>query len=340
MTDHQLIATGEEHIIKTFLKPLAAGWPGAFGLQDDCAVIPPAPGQDLVVKTDPVRANVHFFEDDAAQDIAWKALAVNVSDLAAKAARPVAYTLALSFAQAPKASWLEAFAEGLRQAQSAFGCVLIGGDTDRAPGPVSIAVTVFGEVPCGRMVERGTARAGDHVFVSGTLGDAAAGLELRQGTFEGTLARADRDYLLDRYLRPQPRLGLRSALRGYARAAMDISDGLSKDLGRMCRAAGIGAEVRLADIPLSDALDRISAVAHDPAAVTKRISAGDDYEILCAVPPEVCDTFVAAARAGRVPVKNIGRFVDGDTHKLLDGSGTPVPWGAEGYDHFRLPMNN
>ena len=145
---------GEDAIIKTYLRPLAAHWPGAFDLLDDCALISPAPGHELVVKTDPIRAGVHFLPDEGARDIAWKALAVNVSDIAAKAARPVAYTLALSFPKAPSHQWMQDFSEGLRIAQDAFGCSLIGGDTDRADGPLSIAVTLFGEVPVGRMVRR------------------------------------------------------------------------------------------------------------------------------------------------------------------------------------------
>jgi thiamine-monophosphate kinase len=142
---------GEEAIIQTFLAPLAADYPGAFGLRDDCAAMSPQPGMDLVLKTDPIRAGVHFFADDAPADIAWKALAVNVSDLAAKGATPAVYVLALGFPEMPTHAWMAAFATGLRDAQTAFGCHLVGGDTDRAPGPLSIAVTAIGSLPTGTM---------------------------------------------------------------------------------------------------------------------------------------------------------------------------------------------
>src|SRR5262245_52266792 len=162
---------GEEAIIQGFLAPLAAGFPGAFGLKDDCALLTPEPGTELVLKTDPVAEGVHFLPDDAPGDVAWKALAVNVSDLAAKGATPIGYLMALSFPAPPSSEWLAAFAQGLEQAQRKFGCHLIGGDTDRRPGPITVSITVIGSVPQGGMVRRNTARPGDGVFVSGTLGD-------------------------------------------------------------------------------------------------------------------------------------------------------------------------
>ncbi len=195
---------------------------------------------------------MHFLAGDAPDDIAWKALAVNVSDLAAKGAKPIGYLMALSFPEAPTQGWMAGFAAGLRAAQDRFGCHLIGGDTDRRPGPLTIAITVVGSVAQGRMVRRGTARPGDVLFVSGTLGDAALGLALRKGP---DLAKAwglspeEDAHLRRRYLRPEPRLALAPALRAHASAAMDISDGLAKDLGRMCAASGCGAHVRFADLP-------------------------------------------------------------------------------------------
>jgi thiamine-monophosphate kinase len=168
---------GEEAIVRV-LAPLAQGFPGAFGLQDDCALIAPAPGTELVLKVDPVAEGVHFLTDDTPEDVAWKALAVNVSDLAAKAARPLGYLMALSFPEAPATAWLTRFAAGLAQAQARFGCHLIGGDTDRRPGPLTMSVTMIGSIPQGRMVRRATAHAGDTLFVSGTIGDASLGLAL------------------------------------------------------------------------------------------------------------------------------------------------------------------
>src|SRR5262245_48460657 len=161
---------GEEAII-ALLAPLTEGDPAAFGLKDDCALVTPPPGTDLVLKTDPVAEGVHFLPGDPAGDIAWKALAVNVSDLAAKGARPLGYLMALSFPEAPAGAWMAGFVEGLRAAQAAFGCHLLGGDTDRRPGPLSISITAIGSVPRGSMVPRGSARPGDVLFVSGTIGD-------------------------------------------------------------------------------------------------------------------------------------------------------------------------
>ena len=328
--------SGEEQIISEFFAPLARGWPGAFQLLDDCAAISPAPGQDLIVKTDPVRANVHFFPDDRPQDIAWKALAVNVSDLAAKGARPIAYTLAVSFPEAPDRSWLEAFTDGLSKAQDAFGCILIGGDTDHAAWPLSLAVTGFCEAPTGQMIQRTTPLTGDAIYVSGALGDAALGLMIRSGQLADeatTQTTTDaKQYLLERYLRPQPRLGLRAALRAYATAAMDISDGLGKDLGRMCRASGLGAIVEESKLPLSEAF---RAAAPQSAEARRALtSAGDDYEILCAVKPENGCAFEKLAAAAGIPVTPIGTITSESGVQLIDCTGSALDWSGRGYDHF------
>ena len=236
----------EADIIQGYLAPLAAHYRGAFGLSDDAAAIAPPPGMDLVATMDAVAAGVHFFPDDPATDIAWKALAVNVSDLVAKGAAPHAYLMSLAFPEPPAREWLAGFAAGLASAQTQLGITLIGGDTDRRPGPLTITITALGLVPAGAMVQRGTARAGDHLFVSGTLGDSALGLVLRTGepqTQSWPLASHERLMLIRRYLRPEPRLGLIPILRQHARAAMDISDGLIKDLGRMAALNSLGAEV-------------------------------------------------------------------------------------------------
>src|SRR5215467_1558108 len=196
---------GEEALIR-LLAPLTGGAPGAFGLADDCALIAVEPGSKLVLKTDPVAEGVHFFSDDAPEDIGWKALAVNASDLAAKAAQPLGYLMALSFPEAPTTDWFKRFAAGLEAAQTAFGCHLLGGDTDRRPGPLTITITILGTVRSGGMVRRGTAQPGDVLFVSGTLGDASLGLALRK---DAALAgrwglKADEvEHLVHRFLRPQ-----------------------------------------------------------------------------------------------------------------------------------------
>ncbi|MFM9943475.1 MAG: thiamine-phosphate kinase [Hyphomicrobiaceae bacterium] len=331
---------GEEAIIQHFLAPLAAGYPGAYGLKDDCAAITPTPGHDLIVKTDPVAEGVHFFADDAPEHIGWKALAVNVSDLAAKAAVPRAYLMALSFPMPPTRDWMQRFANGLSEAQAAFGMHLIGGDTDRRPGPITISITVFGEVPTGLMVRRGTARPGDLIYVTGALGSAAIGLAIRSDRSLGLLdawgIADDRSQpwiaALDAYMRPQPRLGLRGALRAHAAAAMDLSDGLAKDLDRMCRASGCGAIVQVANVPMLPVVR--TAVAAAPKHWQDVLASGDDYEVLAAVAPENAAAFEAAAQRDGVAVTAIGAFRAGSGVELLDAAGAPLTLVRSGWDHF------
>ncbi|HSR81665.1 MAG TPA: thiamine-phosphate kinase, partial [Hyphomicrobiaceae bacterium] len=283
MSEHQdQRLHGEEALIR-LLAPLTSDAPGAFGLADDCALIGLEPGTQLVLKTDPVAEGVHFFADDAPEDIAWKALAVNASDLAAKAARPLGYLMALSFPEAPTTAWFKRFAAGLKAAQTAFGCRLLGGDTDRRPGPITITITILGTVADSGMVRRGTAQPGDVLFVSGTLGDAFLGLALRKDAALSDrwgLAREEVQHLIQRFLRPQPRLALASALRAHASAAMDLSDGLAKDLARMCGASGCAGSVRLADVPLSAAAAKAAVADH--TLVVGMVTSGDDYEVLAA----------------------------------------------------------
>ncbi len=324
----------ETELIQTYLAPLAAGFPGALGLSDDCALIASDASHDLVVTTDPVIAGVHFFASDQADDIAWKALSVNVSDLIAKGALPLAYTMALAFPQAPDRSWIAAFADGLGAAQLAFGCHLIGGDTDRTPGPLSISITVFGQVPCGQMVKRSTARQGDHVFVTGTLGDSALGLAVHNnaGVWDSHLSSGDKSFLVGRYLRPAPRMDMVPIVRAYASAALDISDGLVKDLGRLVRPVPARVEVKFDKLPLSLPARKVLAV--DPERVTSIISGGDDYEMLFCVPPERLESFRDALRAVAVQVSEIGVLEAGSGAVVRDDAGHVIDPGAGGYDHF------
>jgi thiamine-monophosphate kinase len=332
---------GEEAIIQNYLAPLAAGLPGAFGLSDDCAALSPRPGHDIVLKTDPVAEGVHFLATDDPADIGWKALAVNVSDLAAKGATPLAYLMALSFPEAPTRTWMARFAKGLGDAQTAFGIALAGGDTDRRPGPLSISITVLGEVPAGRMVRRGTARAGDVLFVTGTLGAAALGLQVRlHPALASQLGLSDADFaeVVARSLRPQPRLAIREALQAHARAAMDLSDGLAKDLGRLCRTSGCGAKVDLARLPLPAAVAR--AIRVDAGYWQAAVATGDDYEVLAAVAPEHADAFeavgTAAGRGADAPfsITRIGRITAGTEPILTRPDGTAFSPQSKGWDHF------
>jgi thiamine-monophosphate kinase len=332
MTDDRL--HGEDNIIQEFLAPLTGGFPGAFGLKDDCAVIAPPAGHELVVKTDPVVAGLHFLSDAAPEDIAWRALAVNVSDLAGKGAIPIGYLMALALPEAPSRAWMSRFASGLAQAQSAFGCHLIGGDTDRRPGPLSISITAFGSVPAGRMVRRGTARAGDRLFVTGRLGDAALGLALlKDPGLAKQAGGTDTAAAIQRFVRPQPRLTIGPLLLAHASAAMDLSDGLMKDCGRMCAASGVAARLDAAFLPLSPAMQAL--VAQDERWLATAAAGGDDYEILMAIPVVNVAAFTKAAAALDFSVTRIGE-VTGSGHgaQLVRTDGSEVVLDRTGWEHF------
>ncbi len=337
MTDGRLRT--EEAIIQGYLARLAAGFPGAFGLRDDCAVAAPTPGHEFVFKTDPIAEQIHFLRSDPPGAIGWKALAVNVSDLAAKGARPVAYLLSLSFSEAPEREWMANFADGLDRAQRAFGLHLMGGDTDRRPGPISITPMVVGEVPTGCMVRRAAAQVGDVIFVSGVLGDAALGLRLRQQPERCAawgLGPSETAQLIDSYLLPQPRLALGRALIEHANAAMDVSDGLIKDLDRMCRASGCAALVQYQRLPESAAMRRVRDV--DQNAADAALVAGDDYEVLATVPAGRADAFEASANAAGVAVTAIGRMVAAEPERATvvveSHPGKLFRPGGSGWDHF------
>ncbi|MEL6374886.1 MAG: thiamine-phosphate kinase [Pseudomonadota bacterium] len=344
------ILEGEAAIIAC-LRPLAAHEPGAHALRDDCASLTPPAGHDLVVKTDPIRAGLHFFATDAPADLAWKALAVNVSDLIAKGADPWVYTLALALPASPRRAWMEAFADGLREAQAAFGFTLIGGDTDRVERDLSLAITVIGLVPQGQMVRRGGGAPGDRIYVSGRLGASAAGLMLRQsevsaaggpaGTGDPTvnlgLDDEARARLIARYLRPAPTPALASVVRSFASGAMDISDGLIKDLERMCKVGGFSARIDEAKVPLD--ADVAQLAARDPTWLQRAMSHGDDYEVLAVVAEEAAACFEAAAAARDVEVAAIGHVLatpDGKPPQVevTGADGSARTFERSGWDHF------
>lgn len=327
--------TSEDDLIAEFLVPLAAGAAGAHGLADDCAIAAPPPGHEFVLKTDAVAEGVHFPQGERPEDIGWKALAVNVSDLAAKGATPYGYLMSLAFPAAPSREWMAGFARGLAQAQAAFGLTLLGGDTDRRPGPFSVTPTVLGTVPVGRAVLRTRARPGDAIVVTGSLGDAALGLRLRLD--EGLAASwglddGDASYLKARYTRPQPRLGVRDALRARATAAMDISDGIMKDLGRMARASGVAGRIEAGLLPRSAALAIVQAV--DPGAAFSAMLAGDDYEVLATLPPDQAEAYARETQAAGIAATIVGHIAMGSGVAMYDATGLAMPLPRTGWDHF------
>jgi thiamine-monophosphate kinase len=318
-----------------------------LGVGDDCALLQPGSGMQMAISTDMLVAGRHFFPDVDPRTLGHKALAVNLSDLAACGARPVAFTLALALPEADEA-WLAAFADGLLALADAHGCELIGGDTTR--GPLNICITVFGEVPAtggGRasMVPtqallRSGANAGDDVYVSGTLGDARLALEALQGHIKlpaDLLATARQ-----RLECPTPRVDLGLALRGIASAAADISDGLLGDLGHILERSGVGATLNT-DV----AINLLAACAHSTGAGTPFgtelsrqmalqcvLSGGDDYELVFTAPPAQRAAVQAASIASATPIRRIGQIDAEPGLRLVDAQGQPVANTFQSFDHF------
>src|ERR1700730_10013962 len=256
--------SGEDRLIARYFRPIAKD-PAALGLIDDAAMLAAPADADLVVTADAIVAGTHFYPGDPADMVAKKALRVNLSDLAAKAATPLGALLTIALPKGTGHRWLEKFAHGLGTDCTQFRCPLLGGDTVATKGPVAISITALGEVPQGRMVRRSGAKAGDAVMVTGTIGDAALGLLARRNPRRVAFRRLDRKaraHLERRYLLPQPRLALVSAIRGYAAAAIDVSDGLAGDLAKLGAASGLGARIACAGVPLSPPAAR--AVAAEP----------------------------------------------------------------------------
>jgi thiamine-monophosphate kinase len=323
---------GEDELIARYFAPLAGE--AGLGLKDDAALFRPSPGHDLVLTVDGIVAGVHFFAEDAPASVARKALAVNVSDLAAKGASPAGFLLTLTLPADWTEAWLAAFCQGLGEAARAFGCPLLGGDTVRGPS-IAVSITAVGEVPGGRMVRRTTAKPGDSIVVSGTIGDGGLGLALRGASrpaWAAALSGEERAFLLDRYLHPQPRLALASALIEHASAAMDVSDGLAGDLAKMVRASGATAVVETAQVPLSPAAR--AALAADPALLDRLLTGGDDYEILAAVPPERLDAFLAASGQAGLATVPIGIVTEGQGLPVFRHGGTERRYERGSYSHF------
>lgn len=333
----------EDELIARYFAPLAGE--GAFGLADDAAVLSVPEGATLVVSVDALVAGVHFFPSDPPYKLAQKALRVNLSDLAAKAAEPLGFLLTLALPRAGRAAkeplcdeaWLAAFAAGLAADSATFGCPLLGGDTVSTPGPLMLSITIFGTVPVGKMLPRTGFRVGDVVCVTGTIGDGALGLiahpEYESAkTLQGLDAR-HRAALVERYLVPQPRLALRRALRAHAHGGMDVSDGLIGDITKALSVSGVGGCIHLSDIPLSPAAK--AAVALDATLLSRALTGGDDYELLLCVASGDFDAFASLASQCSVTVTAIGTVCDkAQGIRFVDAAGVPVHFAAQKYSHF------
>lgn len=316
---------GEFGSIERHLAPLVKRGGAALGLKDDAAVFAPPPGSMLVFTKDAMVAGVHFIAGDPPALVARKLARVNLSDLAAMGAEPLGYLLALVLPRGAEEDWMAGFAEGLAAEQDIFGWEIWGGDTVATDGPMVASLTAVGAAPPGSALTRSGARPGDILFVSGSIGDAALGLLLRQGKLAG-LGAEQAHYLEERFLLPSPRIDLGLRLRGIATAAMDVSDGIAADLAHLARASGVAAVLDPAALPLSPAAR--AALDRDPS-LTERLFGGDDYELLFTVPPAALDDVAAIARDLNLPLTRIGEIEVGSGLSAADGRSLPG-----GYRHF------
>ena len=322
--------SGEFEIIAKYFAPLAADSVAARGLTDDAAFVVVGNDSELVATVDALTEGVHFLRDDPPEMIGAKALRVNLSDLAAKGARPAGYLLALCLPDWVGDQWIAQFAAGLARDQSRFSVMLIGGDTTSTPGPLTISITALGRVPRGQAVHRSGAKPGHLVFVSGTIGDAGAGLALlKQG---GRTEQGDEAALIARYRLPEPRLSVGERLIGVASAALDVSDGLIADLNHIAQVSGVRIAIDAPRVPLSPALVRL--YGDDIAARSAAVIAGDDYEIAFTAPLNLRDSLREIAAQTGVPVTEIGHVESGSGTVLLDGDGHQVRLRQMGYVHL------
>jgi thiamine-monophosphate kinase len=320
---------GEFDVIERYFKRPARK--AALGVGDDCALIMPTPGMQLAISSDMLVEGRHFLSTVHPSHLGHKALAVNLSDLAASGAEPLAFTLALALPRVDEA-WLAGFSEGLFRLADAHNCELIGGDTTQ--GPLNICITVLGEVPQAMALLRGGAKVGDDIYVSGHLGDARLALEVFRGTlsvpqavFEAARLRMDK---------PTPRVELGLALRGLAHSAVDVSDGLLGDLQHILKASGVGAEIDTQQVLSTMACGQSSGLKSDDL-LRLTLAGGDDYELVFTAPENQRQAIASASASSATPITRIGKITAHPHLSLLDNNGQSLPHSFESFDHFKTP---
>jgi len=316
--------SGEFELIARYFAPLAG--PGGLGLGDDAALLTPRDGCEMVLTCDAIVSGVHFLPDDPAEDVAWKLLGVNLSDIAAMGAEPLGYLITTAWPRDLSESWVMSFARGLGAAQECFEISLLGGDTVATAGPLTLSLTGFGYVPQNGALRRNGSQIGDLIFVSGQIGDAGVGLNILQ---DGHSVGDDDEQrsAVERYRRPRPQLALGVALRNVANACIDVSDGLVADLEHLANQSSLKMNVRLGSVPITPLAEMLGGAAG-------AIVAGDDYELLFTVSPECKDIVFQLARELSVRITTIGHVTDGAGVEITDPTGKVIPFHSTGYRHF------
>ena len=303
--------SAEDEFVARLIRPLSGE--GAFNLMDDAARVTAPREHELVLTADAIVVGVHALPEDPPDLIARKALRMNLSDIAAKGAKPLGFLMTLAVPNTTDQAWLTSFFEGLKADCESFACPLLGGDTTRTPGPLSVSMMLIGAARPGRMPTRLDARSGDVIGVTGTIGDAALGLIQRRAPERAAgwnLSMEEREHLASRYLLPQPRNELAEIIARHARAAMDVSDGLVGDLERLCRASGLSARLDADEVPLSPAARKVLVADH--ASIESILGGGDDYEILLTLERESWSSFSAECEVKGVAATLIGETVSGE----------------------------
>ncbi len=317
-----------ERIEKIFA-PLATHT-GALGLKDDAALLSPSAGCEFVITTDAITEGVHFIGNESPASIAKKLLRTNLSDLAAKGAKPIGYQLAILVPARLTDDWLTEFARGLKEDQQQFGISLLGGDSSVSKGFLTLSMTAIGEAPKGSAILRSGATPDDMLVLSGTLGESSAGLKLLSSQSDAISA-VEKAYLVERYRIPHPRVELGQMLRGVASASMDISDGLMQDLHHLCHASGVGAVVHFEHIPLSSAVRKLFLAGS--LTFEDIVAGGDDYELLFTLPPQRATELPALSQRSGVPLTVIGSITK-EKAIYLDRDGKVIHLTHQGYQHF------